>query len=241
MMRYTGTAIYDYKMIETGDKIMIGLSGGKDSLLLSLALAALLRKSPVKFSLAAATIDQSDGAMVTDAIAEYMRVLEIPLQIINHPTYKIIDVRDERSPCSLCANMRRGLLAAEAKRAGCNVLALGHHKDDAVETVLLNMFYGGRFRCYHPNLVMSRSGVRVIRPFIYIEERNIALEAERLALPVTDACCPYAGGSKRKSAKELLARLEIDIPEIKSNVVHALMNLREDEAWTRKQETSAGD
>lgn len=221
-------------MITANDRIMIGVSGGKDSLLLALALAALRRKSPVKFGLSACIVDQTDGTMVTDAVAAYMSVLEIPLIIISHPTYKIIDVREERSPCSLCANMRRGILASAAKTEGCNVIALGHHKDDAVETVLLNMFYGGRFKCYHPHLYMGRTELRVIRPFIYVEERNIALEATRLVLPIVNACCPYSNDSKRKSAKEIVAELEKQIPELKSNVIHALKNFSPDEVWGEK-------
>lgn len=216
---------------------MIGISGGKDSLLLALALATLRRRSPAKFELAACLVDQTDGAMETGMVAAYMDTLEIPLKIINHPTYKIINIRDERSPCSLCANMRRGILATAAKESGCNVMALGHHKDDAVETVLLNMFYGGRFKCYHPNLYMSRTELRVIRPFAYVEEKRITTEALRLSLPIVSACCPYGGDSKRKSAKEILAKLEEQIPEIKSNVIHALMNLSADESWVKADQT----
>lgn len=233
-MKFTGSAIHDFQMITAGDNIMIGVSGGKDSLLLALALAALRRKSPVKFGLSACIVDQTGGGMPINDVKDYMGELEIPLKIINHPTYKIIDIREERSPCSLCANMRRGILASAAKESGCNVMALGHHKDDAVETVLLNMFYGGRFKCYHPNLYMSRTELRVIRPFIYVEERNIALEAARLSLPIVNACCPYSGDSKRKSAKEILTGLEKQIPEIKSNVIHALKNLSIDEAWIKE-------
>lgn len=231
ILRSAGAAIHDFQMIAPGDKIMLGVSGGKDSLLLVLALASLRGKSPVKFGLEACLVDQTDGNMNAVAVAEYMETLEIPLKIINHPTYKIIDARSERSPCSLCANMRRGILAAAAKGAGCNVIALGHHKDDAVETVLLNMFYGGRFKCYHPNLYMSRSGLRVIRPFVCLEEAKISAEAARLSLPVENACCPYGGCSKRKTTKELAAELEKEIPEFKSNVIHALRKLSISDSW----------
>lgn len=233
-MRFAGAAIHDFKMISPNDKIMLGISGGKDSLLLALALAVLRLKSPVKFDLSACIVDQTDGAMMTGSVAKYLSMLEIPLKIINHPTYKIIDIREERSACSLCANMRRGILATAAKEACCNVIALGHHKDDAVETVLLNIFYGGRFKCWHPNLYMSRTGLRVIRPFAYVEERNIAVEAARLKLPIADACCPYSNGSKRKSTKEMVAELEKRIPELKSNIVHALKHLSLEETWARE-------
>ena len=210
---------------------MIGLSGGKDSLILSLALAALRRRSPVKFGLSASLIDQTDGTMDTSLLERFMDELEIPLNTFRHPTYKIIEERDERSPCSLCANLRRGILAGKAKDAGSNVIALGHHKDDAVETVLMNLFYGGRFKCYQPNIYMSRTEVKVIRPLVYIEERRIALEAARLMLPVTSACCPYSEKSKRLSAKKILEEMEKEIPEIKSNVIHALKNVLESDVW----------
>lgn len=223
-------------MILPGDKIMLGVSGGKDSLLLALALETLRRRSPVKFGLESCLVDQTDGNMDIKPVAEYMERLGIPLKIINHPTYKIIDTRAERSPCSLCANMRRGILATAAKEAGCGVLALGHHKDDAAETVLLNLLYGGRFKCYHPNMYMSRTSLRVIRPFAYVEERKISMEAARLSLPIVSACCPYGDDSKRKSAKEIIAELEEQIPEIKSNIIHALKNLSLDESWVNKRQ-----
>lgn len=215
---------------------MLAVSGGKDSLLMALALAELRRRSPVEFGLESCLVDQTDGIMDTEPVAEYMNAIGIPLKIIKHPTYKIIDIRSERSPCSLCAKMRRGILAAAANEAECGVIALGHHKDDAVETVLLNIFYGGRFKCYHPNTYMSRTALRVIRPFSYIEEISVATEAARLSLPIVSACCPYGDDSKRKMTKEILAKLEEQIPEIKSNVIHALKNLSINESWVLKEQ-----
>lgn len=230
-MRSVGEVTRDYSMIEPGDRIIIGLSGGKDSLVLSLALATLRRRSPVKFDLTACLIDQTDGTMNTTVLEEFMDELEIPLMTFRHPTYSIIEKRNERSPCSLCANLRRGILADQAKEVGSNVLALGHNKDDAVETVMLNLFYGGRFKCWQPNMFMSRTDIRVIRPLVYIEETKIALESARLKLPVTSACCPYSGKSKRLSTKKILEKMEQEIPEIKSNVVHALKNVLEGDVW----------
>ena len=233
LSRFIGEAIGDYNMIRPGDGIMIGLSGGKDSLLLSLALAVLKKRSPAPFVLKACLIDHSDGEVSTGPVSNFMDELGIPLTIIAHPTYKIIKERDERSPCSLCANLRRGILASAAKDLGCGVIALGHHKDDAAETVLMNLFYGGRFKCFHPHLYMSRTETRVIRPLVYIEERQIELEAKRLALPVTKSCCPYGGSTKRDAAKNAVAALEREAPELKSNIVHALRNLRLEESWPK--------
>ena len=220
-------------MIREGDSIMIGLSGGKDSLILSLALALLKKRSPVGFTLRACLIDQSNGAMEPQRLSDYMEQLGIPVKVLMHPTYQIMKQREERSPCSLCANMRRGILANEAAAAGCNVLALGHHKDDAAETVLMNLLYGGRFKCFHPHLNMSRTKMRVIRPLIYVDEYRIKLEAERLGLPVISSCCPYGDKSKRKSAKETVAKLEAEVPELKSNILHALENIRSSESWPK--------
>lgn len=231
IMRFVGEAIRDYSMIVPGDRIMIGLSGGKDSLILSLALAVLRRRSPVKFGLTACIIDQTGGSMETAKVKEFMEELEIPLLLINHPTFSIMEEREERSPCSLCSNMRRGILAGRAREAGANVLALGHHKDDAVETVLLNLFYGGRFKCWQPTMFMSRTEIRVIRPLAYIEERRISLEAARLGLPVTSSCCPYSSDTKRLSAKNLLKEMEKEMPELKSNVIHALRNVKGNDVW----------
>jgi len=231
IMRFIGEAIRDYSMIGPGDRIMIGLSGGKDSLILSLALAVLRRRSPVKFGLSACLIDQTGGSMETAKVKEFMEELEIPLLLINHPTFSIMEEREERSPCSLCSNMRRGILAGRAREAGANVLALGHHKDDAVEPVLLTLFYGGRFKCWQPTMFMSRTEIRVIRPLAYIEERRISLEAARLGLPVTSSCCPYSSDTKRLSAKNLLKEMEKEMPELKSNVIHALRNVKGNDVW----------
>ena len=213
---------------------MIGLSGGKDSLILSLTLALLRKRSPVKFGLTACLIDQTDGTLDTSGVQGFMESLGIPIKILVHPTYKIIKDREERSPCGLCANLRRGMLASMAKELNCNVVALGHHKDDAAETVLMNLIYCGRFKCYHPHLYMSRSGIRVIRPLVYIEERKLETETARLGLPVIDSCCPYGDKSKRRSTKELLKNIERDVPEIKSNILHALKNASANDVWQAK-------
>ena len=194
---------------------MIGLSGGKDSLILFLHLLCPPQKlGKIGLCMYYRSDGRHDGHIFVE---KFMAELDIPLSIFDHPTYSIMEERDERSPCSLCANLRRGILAAQAKEAGTNVLALGHHKDDAVETVLLNLFYGGRFKCYQPNMFMTRTEVKVIRPLIYIEERRIALEAARLNLPVTSACCPYSEKSKRLSAKKTL-KMEKEIPELKATL-----------------------
>lgn len=231
IIRSAGEALRDFSMIAEGDRILIGLSGGKDSLILSLLLAALKKRSPVNFELCACLIDQSNGKLKTDALRGYMDTLGIPLRTEPHATYEIIEVRQERSPCSLCANFRRGLLATVAQEENCNVIALGHHKDDVAETVLMNLCYGGHFKCFKPNLYMTRTKLKVIRPLVYVEERNIALEAQRLNLPVANSCCPYGDDTKRITAKKLLSDIEREVPNIKSNIIHALKHCAEDETW----------
>lgn len=231
IIRSAGEAVRDFSMIKENDKILIGLSGGKDSLILSLLLAILKKRSPVKFDLFACVIDQSNGELKTDELLKYMDILGIPLRVEPHATYEIIEVRQERSPCSLCANFRRGLLATVAHDLDCNVIALGHHKDDVAQTVLMNLCYGGHFKCFRPNLYMTRTKLRVIRPLVYVEERNIALEAIRLQLPVTSSCCPYGDDTKRVTAKRILSEIEKEVPSIKSNIIHALKNATESETW----------
>jgi len=231
ILRLTNKAVRDYNMILPGDSVMIGLSGGKDSLVLSLALAYFRKRNPVKFKLAACLIDHSNGKMEVARIKSFMNELNIPLEIILRPTYKIIEERNERFPCGLCANLRRGILADKANEMDCNVVVLGHNKDDAAETVLLNLFYSGRFKCFHPNLYMTRTKVRVIRPLIHVEENSIDSEAKRLALPIYKTCCPYEDKSKRKSTKELIAQLEKQAPDLKSNIIHALKSVKDDDIW----------
>lgn len=231
IIRSAGEAVRDYDMINANDKILIGLSGGKDSLILSLVLAVLRKRSPIKFELAACVIDQSNGSLKTEQLKEFMDTLEIPLRIEAHSTFEIIEARQERSPCSLCANFRRGLLATVAQEEKCNVIALGHHKDDVAETVLLNLCYGGHFKCFRPKLYMTRTQLNVIRPLVYVEERNLELETKRLSLPVTSSCCPYGDDTKRIIAKKMLSELETEVPNIKSNLIHALQNYSEEESW----------
>lgn len=234
IMQLAGKCIGDYNMITPPDGLMVGLSGGKDSLILTLVLATLRCNSPVKFKLRACVIDQSDGKMDIEPIKRFTDCLAVPLDILTHPTYEIMEKRGERSPCSLCANIRRGILANHARESGFNVIALGHHKDDAAETVLLNLLYGGRFKCYHPNMYMTRSKVRVIRPLSYIDERRLRAEAGRLSLPVADSCCPYSKNSKRTDAKKILEKLENNAPDIKNNILHALQNFDENDIWIKK-------
>lgn len=231
-----GAAMGDFRMIAPGDRILIGLSGGKDSLMLTLALAEFRRRSPVRFSLRACTVDITAGRMDTAPLEAFCASLSIPHTTSRHPIAEIIETRNERSPCSLCANMRRGILNARAKDEGCNLLALGHNLDDAVETVLMNLFQAGRFKAFQPKYHQSRSDITVIRPLVLVEEQRIAREARRLGLPVLPYVCPFSLGTERSRTKDILVRLSADNPRIKYNIVRALRTLDQRDRWSPKDD-----
>lgn len=219
-------------MISSNDRILIGLSGGKDSLLLTLALAGLRRRSPVPFSLTACTVDISDGAMDTSSLEAFCDNLDIPFFVRPYPIINIITARNERSPCSLCTNIRRGILNTAAKQAGYNLLALGHNLDDVVETALMNLFHTGRFKAFQPKYWQSRSDMTVIRPLVFLEEHRIIKEAKRLTLPVLPYICPFSLETERVRTKNILQQLCVINPRIKYNIVHALQCLDEKDRWS---------
>lgn len=220
-----------FKMISPGDRIMIGLSGGKDSLVMTAALAGLKKRSPVPFSLSACFVDVSGGERDTGSLEEFCASLNIPFSVRSHPVEKIIVTRQERSPCSLCANIRRGILNTAAMEAGCNLLALGHNLDDAAETALMNLFQTGRFKAFKPRLWQSRTGMTVIRPMVFAEERKIEREARRLGLPVMTYICPFSLDTERARTKKTIEMLGALNPGIKYNVIRALQRLDEDDRW----------
>jgi tRNA 2-thiocytidine biosynthesis protein TtcA len=218
-------------MIVPGDSIMVGLSGGKDSVLLLLALAALKQKSPVDFRLNACLVDIADGRTDISIMKDLCEKLGIELDVAPYPLLDIIRDRDEKSPCSFCANMRSGILFSRAQEKGAAVVAIGHNLDDAVETVLLNLFYAGRFRCFTPNSWRSRTNLRLIRPLAYLPERSIAEEIKRLGAGTIPPMCPFSNDSRRNMIKKLLGTLEKEIPDVRSQVLHALRETRLEDTW----------
>ena len=169
LLSYVRRGIDDYKMIEEGDKIAVGVSAGKDSLTLLCAMAELRRFYPVKFELVAITIDMGFEGADFSEIEALCRSLDVEYHIVPSQISKIVfDVRKEKSPCSLCAKMRRGALHNAAKELGCTSVALGHHFDDAVETFMLNLFFEGRLGCFSPVSYLSRIGLKLIRPMVYM-------------------------------------------------------------------------
>ena len=216
-------------MIEQGDRILLGLSGGKDSLVLLHALSEFRRRSPARFDLSACTVAMT-GMDVT-ALESYCHAREVRHSVLRHPIIEIIESRNERSPCSFCANMRRGVLSSRARDGGFNKVALGHNLDDAVETFFMNIFRAGRAKSFQPKFWQDRTNVEVIRPLIYAGEASIADEAGRLKLPVLPSACPYAGKTERQRTKEMLAGLKARYPDLSSNVLNALKNIDSSDRW----------
>lgn len=210
-------AVEKYDMIEEGDRIAVGVSGGKDSLALLCALSELRIFFPKKYELVALTLDMgfdlspSIGAPKNDhaEVRELCRRLGVEYVVKPSEIAKIIfDIRKEQNPCSLCARMRRGSLVDAAKEIGCNKLALGHHFNDAAETMMLNLFFEGRVGCFSPVTHMDRSGMYLIRPFVMTEEKMIKSFARKAALPVEESPCPANGNTQREMMKEYLFTFE---------------------------------
>ncbi|GAB6280299.1 MAG: tRNA 2-thiocytidine(32) synthetase TtcA [Thermovirga sp.] len=226
-----GRAIRDFNMIVPGDRITVGLSGGKDSVLLLAALAGLKRKSPVDFQLDACLVDITDGKTDTILMRDLCGNLGVGFDVVPYPVLDIIRSRNEKSPCSFCANIRGGILFSRAREKGATAVAMGHHLDDAVETVLLNLFYAGRFHCFAPNSWRSRTNLRLIRPLVYLSERSIGREIGRLGVKTISPMCPFSNESQRSSIKKLVEVLEQEIPDVRSQVLHALRNVRLEDTW----------
>lgn len=219
-------AVDDYKMIEEGDKIAVGVSGGKDSLLLLLALKHLQSYYPKHFELEAITIELGFEGMDFTPVRELCAEQGIPYTCLKTDIKEIVfDVRKEENPCSLCAKMRRGALNDAIKERGISKLALGHHFDDAVETFMMNLLFEGRLGCFRPVTFLDRSGVTQIRPMIYAGEGKIANLAEKLELPVVENPCPMDKTSKRHEIKDMLKTMSADYPDVKSKIFGAMQRL----------------
>ena len=209
ILSFTRRAVDDYEMIQPGDKIAVGVSAGKDSLTLLCALAELRRFYPVPFELIAITIDMGFEGVDFSPIRALCDKLEVPYHVIpTEISHIIFDIRKEKNPCSLCAKMRRGALHNAAKELGCTSVALGHHFDDAVETFMLNLFFEGRIGCFSPVTYLSRVGIKLIRPMLYMPEKDVRYFANKVELPVVKSPCPADGNTQREEMKKLLADLD---------------------------------
>ena len=215
--------IEDYRMIEAGDRIAVGVSGGKDSLVTLLALARLRRFLPTPFTLEAITLEMGMPEMDYTPVAQLCEELDVPYTRISVPVYEILfEERKEKNPCSLCAKLRRGSLNTALTERGISKIALGHHYDDAVETLMMNLLFEGRIGCFQPVTFLDRTGVTQIRPLLYCHEDEVQRIANREKLPVVHNTCPIDGHSRRQEVKELLASMEKTYPDLKQKIFGAM-------------------
>lgn len=233
ILSYCRRAVDDYNMIEDGDRIAIGLSGGKDSLALVCAMANLKKFYPKQFELEVITMDpgfyKAGFGIEQTAKEEYENLGRLCGQLgVNFTLFEtdiakiIFDIRKEKSPCSLCARMRRGALHTHAKELGCNKIALGHHFDDAVETFVMNLFNEGRIGCFSPVTYLDRMDITLLRPLVYVPEKDIRYFVNHFNLPVISSPCPADKNSDRERVKQLLSSLDRENKGIKHRIFGAM-------------------
>lgn len=223
LLSYTRRAVDHYHMIAPGDRIAVGVSGGKDSLTLLTALAGLRRFYPIPYEVVAITLEMGYEEMDFSPVQTLCDTLGVPyIRVPTQIKQIVFDVRQEESPCSLCAKLRRGALHEAALAAGCKKVALGHHFDDVVETYMLSLMYEGRISCFKPVTYLDRKGVTLIRPLLYTPEHFIRSFARREALPIVHNPCPADGNTKRQEVKDLLRTLEQDHRGLRERIFGAI-------------------
>lgn len=221
---YLRRAVDDFNMIAPGENVAVALSGGKDSMLMLHGLRHLSRYHPAKFSLTAIFIDLGFDNIDTNALKQVCEELEVPLVIRKTDIAPLVfDIRNESNPCALCAKMRRGAIHDAAIEAGCRTIALGHHRDDAIETLAMNLIYEGRIGCFQPVTYLDRKDVRAIRPMLYLTERQIANTVERLNIPIVKNPCPMDHASVRQETKDLLKLGEERFPGLSERLFGAIV------------------
>ena len=231
-------AVSDYNMIESGDKIAVGVSGGKDSLALLAVLNAYKIFAPTPFDLIAVHIDmgfkETDKEQINN-LKNYCKSISVPLIIEKTDIAEILfEKRKETNPCSLCSKMRRGALNSIAVREGANKLALAHHSDDVMNTMLLSLIFEGRFSTFAPVSYMSNTKITVIRPFIYVEEKNIASFVKKQNLPIVFNPCPMDKHTKREYMNDLVKNICKDIPFAKDRIKSAIFHPERNNLWQKK-------
>lgn len=217
-------AIKMFQILEDGDKVAIGVSGGKDSIILLYSLYTIKKIWPIKIELNSVFLDLGWEIDYSEVKA-FSESLDIPFHYVKTDIGKIVfEEREEKNPCSLCANMRRGALNTYAKSIGCNKVALGHHMDDCVETFMLSLTYEGRINTFAPKVFLDRTEITVIRPLIFVYEKDIIKMIEKHQLPTAKKACPIDGKSKRQEIKELLADMVKNNPKAKDKMMNAITN-----------------
>ena len=213
----------DFGLIGDGDRIAVGVSGGKDSLLLLHALSLYRKFSHKDFSLSAVTVTMGLEPFDLSGIRDLCARLGIPYVVRETQIGEIIfGYRKEKNPCALCSKMRRAVLSNTCRELGINKLALGHHRDDALETLLMSLLYEGRFHTFHPKTLMSRTGITVIRPLVYLPEPHVKHMAKELELPVVKSPCPADGNTARAEMEELMRKIRRLYPDFPDRLLHAL-------------------
>ena len=215
-------AVDAYQMIEDGDKIAIGISGGKDSLTLLYALAGMRKFYPKKYDVVAITVDTGVGNMDFSKVKELCESLNVPYEIIPTQIFPILMERQEKRMCPLCAKMRKGAFNEAALRLGCNKIAYAHHKDDVVETFLMPQVLEGRVHTFSPVTHLDGTELDLIRPPVYVTEAEVRGFMRRYQLPVVKNLCPVDGATKREAAKQMLAHMEEEFPKAKSRMFAAI-------------------
>ncbi|HHY41817.1 MAG TPA: tRNA 2-thiocytidine biosynthesis protein TtcA [Thermoanaerobacterales bacterium] len=223
LLGQTRKALDDYKMIDDGDKIAVGVSGGKDSLTLLYALSHLRRFYPKKFDIEAITVSMGLKDMDFSQVKKLCKELGVNYTIVETKIADIIfSYRKEKNPCSLCAKLRKGAFNLKAKELRCNKKAYAHHFDDVIETMMMSLIYEGRFNCFSPVTYLDRSGITLIRPLIYVREADIKGFRNAYNLPVVKNLCPVNGYTKRQYVKELIKSLQSETPDVKKQLFHAI-------------------
>lgn len=223
MLSLTRSCIDDYGMIDPGDKIAVGVSGGKDSLALLVLLAEMRRFYPSPYEVHAITLDLGYDEMDFSPIKALCEKINVPYTIKEtNIKHVVFDIKKDPNPCSLCAKMRRGALHGKAQELGCNKVALGHHFDDAIETFMLSLIYEGRISSFRPVTYLSRADITVIRPMLYIHERTITNFSRKQELPIVHNPCKADKNTKREDVKQLLYELEGRYPDLKKHIFGGL-------------------
>lgn len=225
LLSITRRAIDDFQMIESGDKIAVGISGGKDSLTLLYALKHLARFYPKPFTLEAITVDLGIKGVSMDPLRRLCEELDVHYTCVPTEIYEIIfETRKESNPCSLCAKMRKGALNEMAKSLGCNKIAYAHHKDDVIETMMMSLIYEGRFHTFSPVTYWDRMDLTLIRPMIYMNEADVIGFQHKYDLPVVQNRCPADGRTKREYIKNLIRQLNAENPGVKERMFAAVLS-----------------
>ncbi len=227
----------DFKMIQTGDHVAVGVSGGKDSLVLLYAMALYRKFCKAPFTLTAVTLSLGLEPFDLSGIRALCEKLEVPYVVKQTEIAKVVfEDRQEKNPCSLCAKMRRGALTDLCNELGCNKLALGHHRDDAEETLLMSLLYEARLHTFAPTTYLSRSNITQIRPMVYVPESHIVKLTRKLDLPVVESPCPANGRTKREDIRELIDMIEEKYPDVREYMLSALRNEEQYGLWYKPKD-----